>query len=74
MPADLVGDRAQYIESLPAARELYPPQGLVSPSGVETLMKSLESFGVFKPGQKSDVASPYDMTFVRQAVKDLKLQ
>jgi hypothetical protein len=29
---------------------------------------------VFKPGQKVDVASTYDMTFVRQAMKDLKLQ
>jgi len=74
VPADLVGDRAQYIESLRASREIYAPHGLVSQSGVEVLMKSLDSFGVFKPGQKVDVASTYDMTFVRQAMKDLKLQ
>jgi len=74
VPADLVGDRAQYIESLRASREIYAPHGLVSQSGVEVLMKSLDSFGVFKLGQKVDVASTYDMTFVRQAMKDLKLQ
>ena len=74
VPADLVGDRAQYIESLRASREIYAPSGLVSQSGIEVLMKSLDSFGVFKPGQKVDVASTYDMTFVRQAMKDLKLQ
>jgi NitT/TauT family transport system substrate-binding protein len=73
VPAELVGDRAQYVESLRASREIYAPNGLVSPSGVETLVKSLESFGVFKPGQKVDVASTYDMTFVQQAIKDLKL-
>ena len=74
IPADLVGDRAQYIESLRASREIYAPHGQVSQSGVDVLMKSLDSFGVFKPGQKVDVASTYDMTFVRQAMKDLKLQ
>jgi len=44
---------------------------MVSGSGVETVMKSLESFGVFKEGKRIDAASTYDMKFVRQAVKDL---
>ena len=73
VPADLVGDRAQYIEALRASREIYAPHGLVSPNGVDTVMKSLDSFGVFKDGQKIDVATTYDMKFVKQAVKDLKL-
>jgi NitT/TauT family transport system substrate-binding protein len=73
VPAELVGDRAQYIESVRASREIFTPSGLVTPGGVETLVKVLDSFGVFKPGQKTDVASTYDMTFVRQAMKDLKL-
>ena len=73
VPPDLVGNRAQYVESLTASREIYAPHGMVTPSGVETLVKSLESFGVFKDGKKPDVASTYDMTFVKQAVKDLKL-
>jgi len=73
VPAELVGDRAQYIEALRASREIYAPQGMVSPGGVETVMKSLESFGVFKDAQKVDVATTYDMKFVKQAVKDLKL-
>jgi NitT/TauT family transport system substrate-binding protein len=74
VPPDLVGDRAQYVESLKASREIFAPTGLVSPAGVDTLVKVLDSFGVFKPGQKVDIASTYDMTFVRQAMKDLKLQ
>ena len=73
VPADLVGDRAQYVEALRASREIYAPRGAIAPSGVETVMKSLESFGVFKEGQKVDVASTYDMKFVTQAAKDLKL-
>ena len=73
IPADLLGERAQYIEALRASREIYAPHGMVTPSGVETLMKSLDSFGVFKEGQKVDVASTYDMKFVKQAVKDLRL-
>jgi sulfonate transport system substrate-binding protein len=73
VPAELVGERVQYIEALRASREIYAPQGMVSPTGVDTLMKSLDSFGVFKEGQKVDVATTYDMKFVKQAVKDLKL-
>ncbi len=73
IPQDLVGDRAQYVETLKASREIFAPSGLVSPSGVETVMKVLDSFAVFPPGQKVDVASTYDMAFVRQAMKDLKL-
>ena len=73
VPAELVSERGQYIEALRASREIYAPQGMVSPIGVDTLMKSLDSFGVFKEGQKVDVATTYDMKFVKQAVKDLKL-
>ncbi|MBI2017049.1 MAG: ABC transporter substrate-binding protein, partial [Candidatus Rokubacteria bacterium] len=73
VPADLVGDRAQYIETVRASKEIYAPTGLVTPGGVETVVKVLDSFAVFKPGQKVDVGSTYDMTFVRQAMKDLKL-
>jgi NitT/TauT family transport system substrate-binding protein len=73
IPQDLVGDRAQYIETLKASREIFAPNGLVTPSGVETVIKLLDSFAVFPPGQKVDVASTYDMAFVRQAMKDLKL-
>ncbi len=73
IPADLVGDRAQYIETLRASREIYAPTGLVTPGGVETVVKVLDSFAVFKPGERVDIASTYDMTFVRQAMKDLKL-
>lgn len=53
---------------------IYAPNGLVSQTGVENVVKSLDAFGVFKPGQKVDIASTYDMTYVRQAMKDLKLQ
>jgi NitT/TauT family transport system substrate-binding protein len=73
VPPDLLGDRAQYVEALRASREIFAPQGMVTPSGVETLMKSLESFGVFKEGGKPDIAATYDMKYVKQAVKDLKL-
>jgi len=73
VPPDLLGDRAQYIEALRASREIFAPRGMVTPSGVETLVKSLDSFGVFKDGQKVHVATTYDMRFVTQAVKDLKL-
>jgi len=73
VPQDLVGDRAQYVESVRASKEIYAPHGMVQPSGVDTLVKSLESFGVFKESGKPDIAATYDMKYVRQAAKDLKL-
>jgi NitT/TauT family transport system substrate-binding protein len=73
IPADLVGDRAQYVEALRASKEIYAVRGQIAPSGIETLVKSLESFGVFKDAPKIDVASTYDMRYVTQAAKDLKL-
>ena len=73
VPADMVGDRAQYVEAVRASREIYAPSGLVGQGAVDTLVKSLDSFGVFKAGQKVDIASTYDMSFVHQAMKDLKL-
>ena len=73
IPQDLVGDRAQYIETVRASREIFAPTGLVTPSGVETVMKVLDSFEVFKE-RKVDVASTYDMKYVHQAMKDLKIQ
>jgi NitT/TauT family transport system substrate-binding protein len=73
VPAELVGDRAQYVEALRASREIYAPRGLIAASGVDTLVKALDSFGVFKDGPRIDVATTYDMRFVTQAAKDLKL-
>jgi NitT/TauT family transport system substrate-binding protein len=73
MPQDLVGDRAQLAETVKASHEIFTPSGLVTPGAVETVVKVLDSFGVFKPGEKVDIASTYDMTFVRQAMKDLKI-
>ena len=73
LPPDLVGDRGQYVETLKASKEIFTPAGLVSPTAVETLVRVLGSFGVFKPGEKADIPSTYDMTFVRQAMKDLKI-
>ena len=72
IPQDLVGDRAQYVETLRASREIFAPNGLVTPNGVETVVKVLDSFAVFKDA-KVDVATTYDMAYVRQAMKDLKI-
>src|SRR5229473_4469832 len=73
IPQDLVGDRAQYIETLRASREIFAPGGLVTPNGVETVVKVLDSFEVFKE-RKVDAATTYDMKYVHQAMKDLKIQ
>jgi NitT/TauT family transport system substrate-binding protein len=73
IPQDLVGDRAQYIETLKASREIFAPSGLVTQGGVDTVVKVLDAFDVFKE-KKVDVATTYDMKFVQQAMKDLKIQ
>jgi NitT/TauT family transport system substrate-binding protein len=73
IPQELVGDRAQYIETLKASREIFAPAGLVTPAGVETVVKVLDAFQGIN-ADKVDVASTYDMAFVKQAMKDLKLQ
>ena len=72
--ADLAGDRTELAETIRATKEAFTPIGLVGQPAVDTLVKVLESFGVFKAGQKVDIAGTYDMRFVRQAMKDLKLQ
>ena len=73
IPQDLVGDRVQYVETLKASREIFAPHGLVSQGGVDTVVKVLDSFEVFKE-RRADVASTYDMKYVHQAMKDLKIQ
>ena len=73
IPQDLVGDRAQYVETLKSSREIFAPTGLVTQSGVDTVMKVLESFEVFKE-RKVDAATTYDMKYVHQAMKELKIQ
>jgi NitT/TauT family transport system substrate-binding protein len=70
---DVVGDKAQFVETLRASREIFAPKGLVSPGGVDTVVRVLDSFGVFKE-KKPDVASTHDMRFVQQAMKDLKIE
>jgi hypothetical protein len=55
------------------SREIFAPHGLVSQGGIDTVVRVLDSFGVFKGGEKVDIQSTYDMTYVRQAIKDLKL-
>ena len=47
--------------------------GLVTQSGVDTVAKVLDSFEVFKE-RRVDVATTYDMKYVHQAMKDLKIQ
>ena len=49
IPQHLVGDRAQYVETLKPSREIFAPNCLVTPSGVETVMKVLDSFDLKLP-------------------------
>jgi NitT/TauT family transport system substrate-binding protein len=75
IPAEFAGDRAQLTETIAGTKEVFAPTGMVSQVSVDTLMKVLHAFpGVFKPGQQVDVPSTYDMRFVQQAVKDLRIQ
>jgi NitT/TauT family transport system substrate-binding protein len=74
IPAEFAGDRGELAETIRGTKEAFTPAGLVSPQSVDTLMKVLSVFpDVFKPGQKIDVQSTYDMRFVQQAMKDLKI-
>ncbi|HVQ74497.1 MAG TPA: ABC transporter substrate-binding protein [Candidatus Binatia bacterium] len=74
IPAEYAGDRAQLAETIAGVKEAFTPAGMVTTPGVDTLMRVLMAFpDVFKPGQKVDVASTYDMRFVQQAIKDLKI-
>ena len=73
LPAEVAGDRKLLAETIGNSRELFTPSGLVTEPAVETLMKTLTAFGAFKPGEKVDVGGTYDMRFVKQAIKDLKI-
>jgi sulfonate transport system substrate-binding protein len=73
IPPDLVGDRAVFVETVRASREIFTPGGLPSQSSIDTLVKVLDSFGVFREaGKKPDVASTVDTTFIKQAMKELR--
>jgi NitT/TauT family transport system substrate-binding protein len=75
VPAEFAGERPQLAETIAGVKEAFTPSGLVTQPAVDTLMKVLAVFpDVFKPGQKVDVASTYDMRFVQQAMKDLSIQ
>lgn len=74
VPQDLVADRAQFVETVRSSKEVFTPAGMVTGPAVDTLVKALDAFGVFKDGRKPDIASTYDMSFVQRAIKDLKLQ
>jgi NitT/TauT family transport system substrate-binding protein len=74
VPAEFAPNRGELAETIGAVKEAFTPAGLVTQAGVDTLVKVLKAFpGVFKPGQTVDVPSTYDMRFVQQAMKDLKL-
>jgi NitT/TauT family transport system substrate-binding protein len=74
VPQDLVADRAQFVETVRSSKEVFTPAGMVTGPAVDTLVKALDAFGVFKDARKPDIASTYDMSFVQRAIKDLKLQ
>jgi NitT/TauT family transport system substrate-binding protein len=73
VPPELAGNKEQYAESIRASKEAFTPKGLVGQEAVDTLVKVLDSFGVFKDGKRPDIASTYDMRFAQQAIKDLRL-
>ncbi len=72
IPQDLVGDRAVMIETIRHSKEVFSPGGMLSQNAVDTVVKTLEAFGVFKEVTGVNIASTYDMTFVQRAMRDVK--
>ncbi len=69
LPADLVGDKATWIESMKASREMFTADSLPSREGVMSLLKAFEVTGQVPEATKMNPDALIDTRFVRKALE-----
>ncbi len=69
LPAEAVGDKQTYIESLRHSKAIFSRNGLVTKEAVSSVLRAFEAFGGIPKGTKLSPESLYDMRFVRKALQ-----
>jgi len=69
LPADLVGDKAVWIESMKAAREMFTADSLPTREGVLNLLRAFEATGQVPEATKMNPDGLIDTRFVRTALE-----
>ena len=69
LPADLVGDKAVWIESMKAAREMFTADSLPTREGVVNLLRAFEVTGQIPEASKMNPDGLIDARFVRRALE-----
>ncbi len=69
LPPDLVGDKAVWIESMKASREMFTADSLPTREGVMSLLKAFEVTGQVPEATKMNPDALLDTRFVRKALE-----
>jgi NitT/TauT family transport system substrate-binding protein len=69
LPADLVGDRATWIESMKASKEMFTADSLPTQEGVVSVLKAFEVTGQIPNATRMDPDGLIDPRFVRRALE-----
>ena len=69
LPAEMVGDRATWIESMKASREMFTANSLPTREGVVNVLKAFEVTGQIPNATKMDPDGMIDTRFVKRALE-----
>ncbi len=69
LPAELVGDRAIWIESMKASKEMFTADSLPTREGVMTVLRTFEATGQIPEATKMDPDGLIDTRFVKKALE-----
>ena len=69
LPADLVGDKATWIESMTASKEMFTADSLPTREGVMNLLRAFEVTGQIPEATKMNPDALIDTRFVRKALE-----
>ena len=69
LPADLVGDRAVWIESMKASKDMFTADSLPTKEGVMSVLKAFEVTGQIPEATKMNPDGLIDPRFVRKALE-----
>jgi NitT/TauT family transport system substrate-binding protein len=69
LPAEILGDRAIWIESMKASREMFTANSLPTREGVVNVLKAFEVTGQIPNATKMDPDSMLDTSFVKRALE-----
>ena len=69
LPADLVGDKATWVESMKASMEMFTADSLLTRDGVVNVLRAFEVTGQIPEATKMNPDGLIDARFVRKALE-----